>query len=428
VATQIENECSDAIGVQNLFNFYNTVYIQVFVNDSDQILPLATDIGLSGNQTVSTVPLEIIEGLLYTVLSAGGTVTGVFANLMETATDAALAAPGGTTLNQKLSTQVSALYTSLSTSFQQISTGANTAETSILQDWGRLSQIGPATNVVGYNGLGITGNATNDAETAAIKGYKLAVMAQLMAVAPWSQYPQVANSTTTPDSILFPTPPGSYDQYSYSAFGSLTGSYNSSLLADGTEQGKGNYPDSQVMTTDITDNGGNSFELFNGLNLWTSLPFGEYQNFISCGFVMTLYNATPTDLYVTVSPASKSGYIATPGSGFSATTVGLGGATNPYTFELRPFGYLPINAAGEDNYDINVNVNIFDFSYSETNSVASFNFTVDKSCGHSSNFGVNTINYVDGYELLNFGYHSSSAAANPWGAWVPVQNSSLLPQ
>jgi len=115
----------------------------------------------------------------------------------------------------------------------------------------------------------------SSAETAAIKGYMVAVMAQLMTVAPWSLFWQVANSITTPNDILFPNPPGSYDQYSYSAFGSITGSYNSSLLATPNLTQKISYPDSQVINTDILDNGGNAFELFNGINLWASLPFEE---------------------------------------------------------------------------------------------------------------------------------------------------------
>ena len=141
----------------------------------------------------------------------------------------------------------------------------------------------------------------------------------------------------------------------------------------------------------------------------------------------TLYNATPTNLLINVSPDGS--YIAAPGSNFTATTEAPNGSKNAYNFELHPYGYLPLYAAGGDSFDISVNVNIFENIVPLGSPVGSFTFKVDDACSKGTNFGTPNIHtYNSGYSLAHFGYHGSSGNGNPWGIWIPIQNSSLSPQ
>ena len=119
----------------------------------------------------NVVPIDIIEGLVYTLLSAtGDPAAGVFANLMETAVNTTLASGQGQTLTQKLTTTVANLYTDLGNQLTAVMNQEYNGENAILMDWGRLQQIGPLTLVTGYNGLGLSTTDESNIESAAIKG------------------------------------------------------------------------------------------------------------------------------------------------------------------------------------------------------------------------------------------------------------------
>ena len=269
----------------------------MFVNAGDQIDALTTDVGVSASHSLSaTVPIESLEGVIYTILSATkDTGPGVIANLMETAVNGALAVPGNT-LSQKLNTTAGELYGALSTSFQQVTSGANTAENAILQDWGRLRQIGPATNIVGYNGLGLTAGGVTDLENQILSAYKLTIMEQLMPVAfnPWISFGNKGSATGLNTST--------YNDYSYSTFGSISQNNNSSTFLP--------KPSLQVLQTDIFSNGADPFEVFNALNGWNSFKV-DVTGFQNCQVAtITLFNDTANDLSVKITP---SGTIAPPG-------------------------------------------------------------------------------------------------------------------
>jgi len=327
VASQVANECTYAVGVQNTFDYYNQIFDYVFINAGDQIASLAADVGVStGTGMTVSAPIELLDGILYTLLNATkDTGAGVLANLMETAVNTALAVPGNT-LDQKLATTVGELYGALSTTFQQVSNGATAAENSILQDWGRLQQIGPATNVVGYNGLGLTTNGVTALEQQALSAYELAIMEQLMPLA-YDLYNSFANK-----GAITGLNTSNYNNYSYATFGSASlNNYNAGSFVK--------TPSLKVMQTDIFGNGANPFEVFNALNGWQTIEVkinGNNSEYCKVAAI-TLFNSTANDLLVTITPSK--GTIASPGcSGVTCTTAWRG-------VELRPYGYLTLYAA-----------------------------------------------------------------------------------
>jgi hypothetical protein len=418
--TQLNLECQYAAQVQTMYANFNTILNAIFTADETAIASLAADVGLSENQSLNPIPIDIIEGILYTALGAtGDTGMGVFANLMETAVNTAVAAGGNQaeSLTQSLLTTVGTLYSDLATQFQVLQQNQANGENAILQDWGRLQQIGPLTLINGYNGLGLNADQFATIEAAALKGYQVTVMQQLMAVAPWALNWEAATSFSSVGG------PPSSAQYSYAGFGSLAG-YNNAWLEDPSHAS--NYPDSQVIDTDILGNGGNAFELFNGLNGWTALPSAGLQNLSCYGMVVTLFNATPTDLQITVAP--DEGFIAAPGSDFSSHGEQTGYESS-YTFELRPYGYLPIYAGSNSSSD-HLNVWVYGYEPGGTQ-VVSFNFGVGHACGSGDDFGVTSISGANGYSFSPNPFAtktSGNADAWPWGAWSTIVNSSLTPQ
>jgi hypothetical protein len=331
VSTQIENECSDAVAVQNLFNYYNQIFAFVFINAGDQITNLYEDVKLSKNQSLTAAaPIELIEGLLYTLLNASkDTGAGVVANLMAAAVNTALAVPQNT-LNEKLSTTAGALYGALSTQFQQVNAGALTAENAILEDWGRLQQIGAATNVVGYNGLGLNATDVESLENQTLSAYELAIMQQFMPVAynPWITFA----STGAPSGLNTTN----YNNFSYATFGSNTQNNNS-----GTFLGN---PSLQVLKTDIFGNGTDPFEVFNALNGWNSfkVDINEMGHQYCQVVTIALFNATANDLSVIITPSK--GTIASPGCNQVTCKSSWSGA------ELRPYGYLTLYAQSYNDH------------------------------------------------------------------------------
>jgi hypothetical protein len=329
VYPQLHAECQYAADVQVMFDSFNTVLNFVFNQDSDAIVPLAADVGLSASQKLGVVPIDIIEGMLYTILNAFGGIAGgqlgigigMVANLMATATTSALAAPHET-LSQKLATTVGNLYNDLAQQFLALQQQENNGENAILEDWGRLSAIGPRSEISGYNGLGISSSNISNIETQAIQGYKVAVMQQLMPLAyllnaSYANLGTPAGLNTT-----------DYNNYSFSTFGSNTENNNSSSF--------NNSPSLQVMQTDIFSNGANPFEVFNAINGWAPLTV-NFAGGINCSIAaITLFNATGIDFSVSIAPTE--GTIALPGTNQVSCECSWSGA------ELRPYGYLTLYA------------------------------------------------------------------------------------
>lgn len=412
VTWQLYQECLYVSQVQATFTTYNSIFAQVFESDASQIPNLADDVGLSASTSVNVVALDVIEGVLYTLLSATGDAgAGVFANLMSMGVNTGLAAGGdnAAALTQEITTTAAELYDDLGKQVAFLGQQADNGENAILQDWGRLQIIGPLTQRTGYNSLGITDEQESAIVEAAAKGYALTVMQQLLPLAYRSNL-NVAGTFTQFADIP------SYDQAAYYTFGADTLNYNTGYLNNWDHLQ--NYPSQTVMQTDIYDNGGNAFELFNGLNGWKQLDIA-FNNFGCYGAVLTLFNATPNDLWVTV--VAPQGLIATPGAEFSAGGVTEGGTGGPWTAELRPYGYLPIftatNGASEKN--LTVDVQIFDYAYSTTASVASFDFGTDGCAGHAP-INAWEVNAIDGYGFWPPSFVAQTNSDQPQGIWAQV--------
>jgi hypothetical protein len=419
VSTQIALECQYAADVQTTFNYYTQILTSIFVSSGDSIAQLALDLGVSQTQSLNnTVPTHILDGIIYTALSAtGSTGVGALANLMEmgvSTADAASAANSSTPLTSPLVTTVGTLYADLTTSFAVLSEQNNNGETAILSDWGRLQAVGPMTELTGYNGLGLNAKEVATIEAQALQGYKLAVMQQLM---PVSSY--VLGSFVSVTSLPINGIP-TWNQFSYNTFGAEVGGPNSNSSYE--YEGPNNlseYPSQTVMQQDIAGNRANLFDFFNGINAWASLPMGPIQNLSCQGIIATLFNATPNDLSVTIFPTD--GFIAGPGKDFNAGALGNEGFTDNQTFELRPYGYLPIIVA-QNNKGLSMLGNIVDPTFSTETPVIQFTFGTEDSCKENSiiayNLGVN-----DGYGFSpsDFQYkYSDTLQGIPQGMWVTI--------
>jgi len=436
VQTQITAECRYAADVQTTFNQYNTFLTQLFTQDSAAIAGIVSDVGIPNTQQVSPIPIEIIEGLVYTVLSAvGGPVGGVVANLISTATTVALSASSQNqqTLTHPLATTVANVYTSLGTTFQSITTGLNSAETSILEDWGRLQQIGPATEFDGYNGLGLTRTDLTDAENEALKGYKITVMQALLGagVSDFVQgFPTSTSNYSTASNVYnYPTngPNNSANtgMYFYQVPGGTLGGKDS-LAAT-----------SSAVLNDIFSNGGNQFEVFNGINGWTELPLYAFQSYptttavngnevisqgfpASCQFTFgTVFNYTPTNLSVTFSTSASLNYAQIGGPN--------GESVSSYSAELPAYGYAPVyTLIGIDDSET-FNVDVYDFNVSTSNPVASFPFKASP----CSTVDVPSAAWNSGYNWAQSNFNAQSVvnangnAPAPGGVWGTLINPNL---
>ena len=413
VACQLSNECQYAGDIQATFSIYNTILTNILFADSTTLPKLGNDLNLSQEQSVNVVAIDIIEGILYTALCAtGDPALGAFANLMEMGVNTVMAAGGSSAqqLTQTIQTTVADLYSDLGTAMTAITQAASNGENLILQDWGRLKKAGPLTEFTGYNGLGITSDSEVTIEEDTRKGYIISVMQQLLPLA----YGLSLNAAVQSETFSYVP---SYAQYSYPTFGANTGSDNLAYLLGN----HGSFPDSTVMQTDILDNGANPFELFNGINGWAGLPLG-YQNAtvtdsnLGCaGSVITLFNASPLDMVVTVSPSE--GLLAAPGVEFNSSlnSGSVKGSSDPIDLELRPYGYLPIwiTASGGGSSHLSMEVTVTQDGY------MTCSFTVARGgCTVKSPTQASDVIYASGWDSI---FNSRAQTEDyPAGLWMTL--------
>ncbi len=425
VTSQLQLECQYAANIQGVFTQYGSVMTDVFLNTKPELPQLAIDLGLSQSQNVSAVPIDILEGVLYTVLSAtGNTGMGVLANLMSMGVTTTLAADSGSSLKNPVTAEVQDLYAQLRGQFAFLTQQSANGENTILEDWGRLKLLGPLALETGYNGLALdtaNGNLTTIEQQVA-KGYALSVMQQLLPVSNYVLQSTAAGTSSLAPVIAITYP--SWDQYSYLTFGTFPPANHNvgwfMLSQSGTE-----YPSQTVMQTDIMDNGANPFEVFNGINGWKAMPLGSITNMACYTTVATLFNATPTDLSVTVTP--QQGVLAASGYNFNGNGS-ASGDESAAGFELRPYGYLPIyvSANGSGGKDLTMVVTISDGS----NQVASFTFGND-GCTQNS-YNVWNISSSNNYGFSPPGYpntrYGNVGEGNANALWWTITNTSLTPQ
>ena len=164
------------------------------------------------------------------------------------------------------------------------------------------------------------------------------------------------------------------------------------------------------MQTDIEDNGANLFELFNGVNGWHALkisPFPGPWNLGCSNTFLTLFNATPSNLMVQVTPQLE-GLLFEPG----------GQSSSLFVFELPPYGYLPVVTFGGANVTISTNTPI-------PQEVGGF--TMISTCDQS--WTVSNVATSNNYWFapLSFDGTAHQGNAQPNGIWATIINSTLQP-
>jgi len=322
---QIHQECQNASNVQLMYSNYTSIIDYIQAQDINATTHLAQDVNVSKEQSLHATPIDFIEGILYTALNAISIPgSGAFANLIATAVTTTLAQGGETAqqLTQRLDTTVGNLAGDLNTVFDILTENEANGETAVLEDWGRLSIVGPLSQIDGYNGLGLPPGETTNIGNAALKGYSLTAM---QALAPLAYNLQISFANSGAPTGLNTN---NYNSYNYSTFGSNTSNNNAGTFQDN--------PSLTVMKTDIFGNGANPFEVFNAIDGWDSLNVNIVKHENCSITAITLFNATSTDLSVNITPSE--GTVAKPGCSQVSCESGWSGA------ELRPYGYLTLFA------------------------------------------------------------------------------------
>ena len=407
VTCQLYLECQYAADVQTTFNYYNEIIDAVFISDSDLVTSLADDLGLSVSDSVNATALDVIQGVVQTVVwgagglggAAAGVASAAFAEFLSTTTTVA---SDSNDLSEEITDEISAIYSDLSSQLQVLTDASANGENLILQDWGRLKQVGPLTEITGYNGLGLDSDDVSSLETSATQAYSLYVMQQLVPLA----YGLTLNAGENfSDFSNQPTD----TQASYPTFGQTSGSWNIGAFFYGTD-----YPDSTVMD-DIWDNGAIAFEVANGINGWAGMPLGANgtnSNIGCAGTVITLFNLSSENLTVLASPSS--GAVAAPGVQYNSNENQAVGSTDSFTTYIQPYGYVTIwgvstgGISGDKKLELDVTI-----TDADGNTVNTFTLETKKPCNGN---GPDTSNFTlgSGWDGESFSQASSDNYPAAW--------------
>ena len=393
VQQQLNLELTYVGEVQTLFANARTVLATVFWENTNTLTKVVADLGVSADAKPHAVAAEIAEGALYTVLSAvggvdGGAVFGVAANVIQTVFETTLASQPS--FVKEVGGTVGELAGNLNTQFNYMSDALTLAYNTTVYDWSRLSEVGPETQEAGYWGLFWPDELTGIVVPYMVNGYQITVMKALLPLT-YNLHAVVGQKSASADPYGKDPEPPSYAQYAW-PFGSDATTdaptstqtdwghyYNQGFWESGSEILK--YPDSTVMETDLLDLGADPFEIFNGINGWNGNGAGTiyYPNLSCMGVVVTLFNATPSDLWVKYT--SEQGELSGPGEDYGAVfaqmfsfSYELGGLKGTVWSELRPYGYSTMFFAQDNVTPTNQtgSISVFDPAYSTTQPVAFF--------------------------------------------------------
>jgi len=443
VQNQLNAELTDVGNAAALIKNVETVMATVFWENTNTLTKVTADLAVSATAKPHAVAAQIVEGSLYTFLSALGTIAAPAANVMQTAFDTtAVSQPSFT---QEVGGTVGELAGNLNTQFNYISDGLTLDYNTIVYDWARLSVVGPATQQSGYWGLAWPDTLTGIIVPYMVNGYQITVMRSLLPLV-YNLHPVVGQTSASADPYGAGYNPPSYAQYAWD-FGSgattdaptshqtdWRGYYNQGYWETGAVTHS--YPDSTVMQSDLLDLGANPFEIFTGINGWSGNGSGTvyYLNLSCMGVAVTLFNDTPTDLWVNYT--TKQGEVSGPGDDFGAvfaqgfsSTYKLGGLKGTAWAELRPYGYTTTFFAQDNVTPTNQtgSVEIFDTNYSTTNPVASFEEGQDGCTGdsetniHKGSFTADNYSWAGGLKLRG------QSSGEPGGVWGTLINSTLSP-
>jgi hypothetical protein len=407
-----------------------------------------------------------------------GVACGASANLMETGWNTAMAEGSGSSTNplaNEFEAAAADLYQYLFNDFTILDQIITSEEEQILQDWGELQLVGLLAQETPSLQNGMAGLAWNPSASSALvekftNAYQLALMEQLLPqffnlyiAIDWvgggydggglsNQQANTFNSGTsaylgsvsnngvpsplpTPDSQQSPVPPMLLDQYStpIDVQGSQYGMWVVGWLYTSDAPGNGSTLSNSYLTPELAQDvvNANPYLLYNGLGAWSTLSSSNPSILadLGCtGSFTTLTNFTSRALMVVLHSSNSNlfggGYGTTyahDSSGNSSvndySSVETAGVSGPVYRTLPPYGVLQFGAQGSSQ---TLDISIWDFSSSRSQSIASFDVNLSgsgkNSCGTTS---ISNTGAIDGYTLTT-SYESGTIITNQETGRTPL--------
>jgi len=262
VTGQIVVELTYAASIQSLFLQYQDFHSDAFENNISSLIAIGNDLSVSSSANVNTTGTALLEGVIYTVLSALPEIGGILGNLFETGFNAAVA--NGAVSPASFAVVYNELWGNLTPGFVAVLKELGLQETAILSNWNMMEPVATAILSSGPNSLAWPPTNTAAYVSAATQGYCLAALQMLIP----TQQIWVARCGGLPTSA----PPVNnapaaaswgYQDYFANVFFVAATSY------DGTIGPPDNftYPSSAVIA-DVTNNGGRVSDFYPGRAGW----------------------------------------------------------------------------------------------------------------------------------------------------------------
>lgn len=373
VQDQLKAELNDAMAVQALYNQYGQYHSDMFADNGARLQQLAADAQIEQGTNTSGVVSAIVQGAIYTTLSAIPVFGSVLGNVVQTAMNAALSI--GTISPDPFEVAYSDLWGTLSSNFEALLAMTGQQEQAILSDWGKLDAVGRLTTAKGPDSLAWRAGLTGDLVTGSVPGYEIALM-QVLLPAKYRIYRYQGQSN---GDALDGVP--AWAQW-VQDIGS--GQWNKYLIADAANPSA--YPSQQAMQNDVWDNGAAQADVFlarNGWNAFVTIDLG-----LDCNWAQTtIQNRTGSPLVVTLAQGGTE-FTYIPG---------------PLTLALPAYGAVAFSAqygdAPSGNNALYVVVQIFNQAYSADTPIASFDLHQHACVWSGADIWVVENGTADGYSL-----------------------------
>lgn len=392
VTTQLIKEFTYVPVIQTLYSNFNNAYQSLTIQNEADLNGLIGDVlgSPDATDTVKGTAAAVLNGLVYTVLSAAGPEESVLANLMETAVNTANAANSGKLTGQFL-VAANDLWDTLSTNFAMVNEALANQEIAILLDWGKLQQVYTLATSSGPGSLEWTPDAQTAFTTDGARGFGVSALQMLFP----ARY-HLTRLTDQADGNPISGPPsnGQYAQF----IGTQTNDsayqlWNKYYVSDNN----GKYPGTQALQ-DLSDYGVAPSDFYLAINGWEG--FTTSDGYLDCiGVLTNITNWTGNALTVTANPAQ--GVIGGNGRSLYADQFDstASGTTEEVGLNLPPYASLLFGSAYFES-GLETDFQIWDSSYSSSNSVATVDIHQhDCSSIETNKTWYDTVSYVGGYTL-----------------------------
>ncbi len=352
VSKQLVAELTDADAVQKLYRNYNSFYNSLFINNEALLNQMISDAQISSGASVSGRTIDIIEGVLYTLIqgaagfATGGLAVGVAAigNITEAAVNSAVAM--GNLSESPFSVDVSDLWKdAISKDFEAILSAGGDNESKILEDSARAAAVGALISSTGPDSLAWSPLETPVLVKALKPGFEVAAMKMLLPVLYWVfPIPQAGSSDPVGDVTknAFGSPPA----YDTLTVGLGYGVWDGFAIGTGHPLGaaRQEYPGQQAITNDVFGNGVSPLQFFSNLNGWKfPLWWNDYDgpplnvpSATGCNqLIVSITNQTADDLTLSFEYEHGGGLL------------GSGNAKDPTSRELPPYATDVVGLLGD---------------------------------------------------------------------------------